>query len=444
MTIDQNDRWQKTETDIVADCNGFKKEIQLVKPINSANDMLFFYQDSDKILKAALIDLNNGLRKENFDIFSFHHIKTFDETNSFYVHNFNDEYFMIFWENEEQNLMSQIFQLKNNQFEKYDEPLMLLEKKTTGFSFGGIISVANKFSVRRNQFYFFNTSGLLISMKLDSLVERKVQPDTVYKPNQFQTYVRPDIFSEIHYDYYGKIYFVYENNIYYIKLTSDNKVESLNKIEIIYHNGQRYTSGANGNFYVRNNGTIYFVGKDRRLYQAYVHRINQDGTETYRTIESSPFSNPNDASLNFNPLFVDSYPFKVLFANDTKSLSELYYYNFFNYCSPQFMKKDFSEEEAFSNYSFEKKTIKIEKKTEYKTIEIYPNPTNSKVFIKHHFKNSAELEYDVYDVFGNQVLSGIYENGCGIDASTLKSGVYVLKVKSDEVEFKEKKIVVAK
>ncbi|MBX2986002.1 MAG: T9SS type A sorting domain-containing protein [Bacteroidia bacterium] len=58
------------------------------------------------------------------------------------------------------------------------------------------------------------------------------------------------------------------------------------------------------------------------------------------------------------------------------------------------------------------------------TISIYPNPTQSELFVKDIF---AGAEYKIFNSLGAEVLSGVY-NGNAISVSDLASGIYIIQI----------------
>jgi hypothetical protein len=76
-------------------------------------------------------------------------------------------------------------------------------------------------------------------------------------------------------------------------------------------------------------------------------------------------------------------------------------------------------------------SLSIAEESQNKQLEIYPNPVMNKL----HWIGTIPLQaqYDVYNLQGVKVLSGIVEQE--IDVHTLKSGVYMIHVSSPEKAF---------
>ena len=76
--------------------------------------------------------------------------------------------------------------------------------------------------------------------------------------------------------------------------------------------------------------------------------------------------------------------------------------------------------------------------------EVYPNPTFGKVTIQLNSINLSEKNITVTDIIGkvysSKVVTGIYNNRMELDISSLKRGVYFIKVKIDSA-FKTFKIL---
>ena len=68
----------------------------------------------------------------------------------------------------------------------------------------------------------------------------------------------------------------------------------------------------------------------------------------------------------------------------------------------------------------------VKKTQEIKGFELYPNPVSDGIIRINTFKN-AERTVDIYDVLGKLVFFKTTKKNL-IDVSTLKSGVYIIKV----------------
>ena len=66
-------------------------------------------------------------------------------------------------------------------------------------------------------------------------------------------------------------------------------------------------------------------------------------------------------------------------------------------------------------------------------VQIYPNPVRDYLYISHLNDNSGELQVVMNDLNGLQVISGKFSaerNQVRIDVSSLKSGMYFLRITS--------------
>ncbi len=72
-------------------------------------------------------------------------------------------------------------------------------------------------------------------------------------------------------------------------------------------------------------------------------------------------------------------------------------------------------------------------------LTIYPNPvTNNKVFISSTLNDTKQI--DIYDVLGKKVMSETLI-GKELNVSELNSGVYILKIKENELSATRKLVV---
>lgn len=65
---------------------------------------------------------------------------------------------------------------------------------------------------------------------------------------------------------------------------------------------------------------------------------------------------------------------------------------------------------------------------------IYPNPATNAVYIS--TKNNEILDVSVFDILGKQVLKTIVANGQALNISSLKSGIYMLRLNNQNKTFK--------
>ncbi len=84
-----------------------------------------------------------------------------------------------------------------------------------------------------------------------------------------------------------------------------------------------------------------------------------------------------------------------------------------------------------------KALVGLESENEALNFNFYPNPTSSKIF----FQGISGIEKQILDISGRQLLS-TYENQ--IDLSSLKQGIYILRVESKDGIIETRKIVKTK
>ncbi len=151
------------------------------------------------------------------------------------------------------------------------------------------------------------------------------------------------------------------------------------------------------------------------------------------------FTMPNNGSftVSINNSYTSNLPFRILNAtlntvytntvapNSTNTFSQTlsagqYYLEF--YATP-------NSTSYLYPYSFIiQNTLSINDNLVDNTFSIYPNPTNSKVNIK---SESKFEEVEIYNVLGQKVLSSKILDNQEIDMSSLTSGTYFLKLKSE-------------
>lgn len=68
----------------------------------------------------------------------------------------------------------------------------------------------------------------------------------------------------------------------------------------------------------------------------------------------------------------------------------------------------------------------------------YPNPATDKVFIKNTKQGSL---YEVYNIFGQQVLKGVISNSLSINTSSLTTGQYIIKM-TDKYSSRQYKVAI--
>lgn len=187
----------------------------------------------------------------------------------------------------------------------------------------------------------------------------------------------------------------------------------------------------------------YLLGYNIAFNQEYKGFITQQPvTSTYTfDYDDYKFTMPSNGSFNIsiNNSFSNNLVFRIL---DT-SLNQVYtntvapnstspfttplnsgqYYLEF-YTTPTSTSYEFPYTFTIQN------TLSIDDNLFDNTFSIYPNPTNSKVNIKSENKFD---EFEIYNVLGQKVLTSRISENQEIDMSSLKSGTYFLKLKSENL-----------
>ena len=73
------------------------------------------------------------------------------------------------------------------------------------------------------------------------------------------------------------------------------------------------------------------------------------------------------------------------------------------------------------------------------TIGLYPNPTN-KGYVNISANISGVITANVYDILGKVIISSKIDNN-RLDVSNLKSGMYVIKIKQNDIITTKKLII---
>ncbi|MCK9204739.1 MAG: YCF48-related protein [Bacteroidales bacterium] len=76
---------------------------------------------------------------------------------------------------------------------------------------------------------------------------------------------------------------------------------------------------------------------------------------------------------------------------------------------------------------------------QYGKIRIYPNPASEVVRVS--VPENTGMVVTIYDALGNQVLDGAFSNPASLDVSSLASGIYLIKVKTDNLVENRKLII---
>lgn len=95
----------------------------------------------------------------------------------------------------------------------------------------------------------------------------------------------------------------------------------------------------------------------------------------------------------------------------------------------------FEDNEIFYSNVPNCETVGIKKEKVASNLKIYPNPTSEKLFIE--FSNKAKrVNYSIFDIAGKKVISSILSKSNSIDVSSLKKGLYLLKLKTESGQLK--------
>jgi hypothetical protein len=70
--------------------------------------------------------------------------------------------------------------------------------------------------------------------------------------------------------------------------------------------------------------------------------------------------------------------------------------------------------------------------------EIYPNPTNSTIFIKKPY--ISPFQFSIFDAMGQVIMRGRL-NGNSIDVSSLLSGIYFIRLKDEKGQWFKSKFI---
>jgi hypothetical protein len=100
----------------------------------------------------------------------------------------------------------------------------------------------------------------------------------------------------------------------------------------------------------------------------------------------------------------------------------------------------FSIDDLTTNYS-----VGVTELVNISNVSLFPNPSNSNVSVKYNSKAETELEVNVYDVAGKNVIATVTntragENTIHIESASLEAGVYFIELK-DAVSSKKIKFV---
>lgn len=91
-----------------------------------------------------------------------------------------------------------------------------------------------------------------------------------------------------------------------------------------------------------------------------------------------------------------------------------------------------------SQYTYPCVTTGINEFSTFKEISVYPNPTNSTLFIK--TKNPTSFQYSVTKSIGQMIKQGQL-NGNSIDVSFLKTGIYFIRLKDEKGQWFHSKFI---
>jgi hypothetical protein len=186
----------------------------------------------------------------------------------------------------------------------------------------------------------------------------------------------------------------------------------------------------------------YLLGYNIVFNQEYKGFITQQPVPGYSfDYDDYKFTMPSNGSfsITINNSFSGNLPFKIFNAtfnavytnlvapNSTNTFTQTlsagqYYLEF--YATP-------SSTSYFNPYTFIiQNTLSIDDNLVDNTFSVYPNPTNSKLNIKSENKFD---EVEIYNVLGQKVLASRILENQEIDMSSLTSGTYFLKLKSENI-----------
>ena len=99
---------------------------------------------------------------------------------------------------------------------------------------------------------------------------------------------------------------------------------------------------------------------------------------------------------------------------------------------------DFMTPEVYKTFAIKvKRNNSSVSLNELKSIGIYPNPTDKYLYIKNIENYSPHCSFQIFDVYG-KLIKSVNINSYKIDVSDLKSGVYILNIKNNEIQINRK------
>lgn len=267
--------------------------------------------------------------------------------------------------------------------------------------------------------------------------------------------------------------FVYNNELYFIATTTGlgtdlykckKNLSDIYEIELVYNfnvngNNNLYPFNlANLNDYIVFNNKLHFVAREQNapnngfIYQIYQTNGTPETTEIAFNIAVSDVGSTSGNNIHNFVVYNDKLFFmmnginmpneQLCIANtDTKSITRLT--SFFEpQTQPQGLRPDIRPI-LYNNSLFFTGTTSVNGDELWKmtditlsnsidfisvNIKIYPNPT--KDFVNIEIENTNNFEAIINDVVGKEV--GKYKNQKTIDVTTLRNGIYFIKLKTDD------------
>ncbi len=79
--------------------------------------------------------------------------------------------------------------------------------------------------------------------------------------------------------------------------------------------------------------------------------------------------------------------------------------------------------------------LSTDESDEIREINVYPNPSTQSIYVSH--PNLDKFQFQIIDVNGKQIISGILENNAPLDISNFNNGIYFIII--ENIENKTKK-----
>jgi len=169
------------------------------------------------------------------------------------------------------------------------------------------------------------------------------------------------------------------------------------------------------------------------LYGNLVH-YNKEAAGTYtESILATSIANP--ASVGFYDLDNDTVKDIILSSGTNGVGNDLVWFK--NNGAGSFSAEDIIDDTQSNTFKFtvinQKITLGIENNT-LENLKIYPNPVSNELFIES--TNAFNDRFSVYNLLGKELLKGSVNNDSSINVTTLKKGMYFLKLANSNTTFK--------